>query len=197
MLITSTHANLEDVLCEKLTPSTHYRQAATQLVKRGGSNRFGHGLRIELRMRTLRQSLSELDKNISKLAKLKNSKVDLRDQADIQALFDYSVLVSQYVAEGRGSPEMAASMQIATCKVSTVSENGSVLSKGGWYARTLRKKANHVREWGALPERKQGKGATHPSLLDDPRILQAAEQFASSLTVGKVSTSSSERDVLC
>lgn len=182
------HTTPEDLLRESSAMvAQEQNDAVMPLAKPHRANLNAHGHRTETRMRALRQNLSKLDDEINKLAKLQQSKIDLQDRADIQALLDYSVLVSQFVAEGRASPEMAASMQIANLKVSTLAKDGSVERKGPWYARTLRKKAKHVCEWATLPERKQGKGAAHPSLLDDPRILQAAKQFALSLAVGKVS----------
>lgn len=82
---------------------------------------------------------------------------------------------------------MTASLQIARMKVSTISKDGSIIAKGAWYVRTLRSKAKHVRDCGKLPERQQGKGATHVSLLDNPLVPKAIQKFIGGLAVGKVS----------
>ncbi|KAF8599613.1 hypothetical protein BDV93DRAFT_449148 [Ceratobasidium sp. AG-I] len=137
-------------------------------------------------MRTLRKQLSKLQEDVNRKARKKNLVIDLRDQTDIQALLDYSVLVSRLAGDGADAPETTASLQIARCKLSAVSAEGEAVSKGAWYARTLRKKARHVHDWGVLPERKQGKGATHSSLLDDSSVRKAVELYTASLRAGEL-----------
>lgn len=143
--------------------------------------------RVEIRMRTMRSQLHKLQGELTRQSKAKKSTVNLRDQTDIQALLDYSALVSQMAAEGQSAPETTASLQIASTKISSTSIEGNIVSKGAWYARTLRRKGKHVLEWGVLPERRQGKGAVHASLIDDKRVQEGIKQYIMSLEVGKVS----------
>lgn len=142
--------------------------------------------RVEIRMRMLRTQLQKLQEELDCRAKAKSSTVDLRDQADVHALLDYSILVSKMDADGQSAPETTASLQIASHKLSSMSLEGNVISKGAWYARTLRRKGKHVLEWGALPERRQGKGAAHASLLDNTLVREGINQYIASLEVGTV-----------
>lgn len=116
-----------------------------------------------------------------------SSKADLRDIADVAIISDYNVLVHHLRKEGHLSPKMEASMRIAQSKLSGTSHEGNPITKGKWFARQLRKKAEHVRRTGALPERRQGKGGAHHSLLDEVDVQMAVESFFSSAKIGEVS----------
>ncbi|KAJ1300454.1 hypothetical protein OPQ81_005269 [Rhizoctonia solani] len=140
----------------------------------------------ESRLKKLRTQLTTLKKQMERGMRLGKQKVDPRDPADIQVLLDYCTLVEQLVQEGCRSPEMTSSLQIARTKVSTIMKDGDVISKGAWYARTLRSKAKHVHEFGILPARRQGKGAAHSSLLDNPLVSKAVNAFLDKAEIGKV-----------
>ncbi|KDN36668.1 hypothetical protein RSAG8_10666, partial [Rhizoctonia solani AG-8 WAC10335] len=137
--------------------------------------------RLELLWRRLGTLKAKLDKGLKR-----GTKIDPRDPIEVAALLDYCTLAKQLHCEGCVSPELTASLQIARTKVSTIRKDGSVISKGAWYARTLRSKARHVRECGELPERLQGKGAAHWSPLDDPAVLGAVNKFINTLGTGKI-----------
>ncbi|KAJ7232731.1 hypothetical protein C8J57DRAFT_1250450 [Mycena rebaudengoi] len=64
------------------------------------------------------------------------------------------------------NPKMQASTLVA-----------SRCGKGDYYARSLWTMALHLLEHGSLPEKKQGKGAHHESLLLDPRICEALKEW--------------------
>lgn len=142
---------------------------------------------VRKRLEELRQKLQQLQTQLEKQMKAGKQKIDPRDPADMQALLDYCTLAEQLYHEGCSSPEMTASLQIARTKASTISKDGKVVTKGAWYARTLRTKAKHVQDFGKLPERRQGKGASHETLLDNPSVRSAVEAFIENLAVGKVS----------
>ncbi|KAF8607403.1 hypothetical protein BDV93DRAFT_591655 [Ceratobasidium sp. AG-I] len=82
---------------------------------------------------------------------------------------------------------MSASLQVARTKISSVQANGDSITKGAWYARTLRSKAEHIRSYGELPDRRQGKGAAHATLLDDPLVKKSLKTFISSLKITPLS----------
>ncbi|KIO33208.1 hypothetical protein M407DRAFT_18061 [Tulasnella calospora MUT 4182] len=121
------------------------------------------------------------------LKRIKGSaKADLRDIADIAIISDYNVLVHHLRQEGHSSPKMEASMRIAQSKLTGTSHEGHPIAKGKWFARQLRKKAEHIRMTGSLPERKQGKGGTHYSLLDEGVVQKAVKSFFTSTKIGEI-----------
>ncbi|KAF8747109.1 hypothetical protein RHS01_11445 [Rhizoctonia solani] len=140
---------------------------------------------VEVRLKELRKTLTSLKKQLDSEMRRGKTKIDPRDPVDIQALFDYCILAEQLVWEGLRNPEMSASLQIACTKVSTINKDGDVISKGAWYARTLRSKAKHVQDFGQLPPRKQGKGGAHVLLLDNPLVMKAVNTFVDKCAVGK------------
>ncbi|KAF8694004.1 hypothetical protein RHS03_08251, partial [Rhizoctonia solani] len=159
-------------------PQPHQTRALLQL--------DGPDASVKNCLKELCMALIKLKKQFKREMQCNNMKTDPRNPANIQALFDYCVLAEQLVQEGIQNPEMSASLQIACTKVSTVTKEGDVISKGAWYARTLRSKARHVRELGQLPTWKQGKGGAHKLLLDNPLVSKAVEAFVGKAEVGKV-----------
>ncbi|KAF8749888.1 hypothetical protein RHS01_09745 [Rhizoctonia solani] len=122
---------------------------------------------VEVRLKELRKTLTSLKKQLDSEMRRGKTKIDPRDP-------------------GLRNPEMSASLQIACTKVSTINKDGDVISKGAWYARTLRSKAKHVQDFGQLPPRKQGKGGAHVLLLDNPLVMKAVNTFVDKCAVGKV-----------
>jgi hypothetical protein len=137
---------------------------------------------LELLWQQLGDLKAQLDKDLKR-----GKKTDPQDPVEVAALLDYCTLAKQLHHEGCISPELTASLQIAHTKVSTICEDGNVISKGAWYACTLRSKVKHICNCGELPEQWQGKGAAHASPLDNPAILDAINKFISTLGTGKVS----------
>lgn len=128
--------------------------------------------------RTLKQLLSRIRK--------KKGKADLRDVADIAILSDFNVLCNTLRVEGHKSPEIEASLLIARCKSKSTTADGNPVNRGEYFARQLRRKARHVRDTGLLPERRQGKGARHHSLLDFEDVARAVDAFFGSTALGEV-----------
>lgn len=136
---------------------------------------------FELMTRTLQSILSSIQWKTK-------GKPDLREIADIAVISDYAVLSHHLQLQGHRSPKIAASLQIANCKLAaTTNTDGNPVVKGAWFARTLREKAEHVRRTGSLPERKQGKGGRHFSLFDCAEVRTAVETFFTETTAGDVS----------
>lgn len=137
--------------------------------------------RKETEFEIMERSIRTIPKRIRR-----QPKVDLRDIADLAVISDFNVLSHSLRQARHPAPAMTASLQIAQSKLSSTSIGGYPISKGAWYARQIRKKAKHIRETGSLPERSQGKGGAHASLLDAPDVQTAVKAFFESISTGDV-----------
>ncbi|KAB5590521.1 hypothetical protein CTheo_6045 [Ceratobasidium theobromae] len=170
------------------------------LTEVGPKEGFGESLNgpdssVKIQLEDLHNKLAKMQAHVEKDMKARKGKIDPRDVADIQVLMDYCTLAKQLCCEGCQNPEVTASLQIARMKISTVSKDGDIVSKGAWYACTLRSKAKHVRECNELPECQQGKGGVHNSLLDNSAVISAVKNFIDRLGVGKISPGLLMREV--
>ena len=121
-----------------------------------------------------RSSFHRLNEIIKVLTKKAKAGACPEDLISITLLSDYNILRKHLHVEGDPTPDKTASLRIASCKPSQWKNH---LTKGPWFARRLREMANHVLTHQQLPERRQGKGGKHASLLDQRGVRTAVEKF--------------------
>jgi hypothetical protein len=128
-------------------------------------------------------SFHKLDKIIRELTKKAKVGLNPQDLISLTLLSDYNILREHLRIDGDPIPDKTASLRIALCKPS---QQQNYLTKGPWFARRLREMANHVLRHHQLPERRQGKGGKHSSLLDQKEIYAAVEKFMNDSETGMV-----------
>lgn len=134
-------------------------------------------------------SFHKMAEIIRELTKMVKARTDTEDLISVTLLSDYNILRECLRIEGDPTPDKTASLRIASCKPSQWENR---LTKGPWFARRLQKMANHVLKHRQLPERRQGKGGKHPSLLDQKDVRAAIEKFVNNCETGTVRSCSGQ-----
>jgi hypothetical protein len=119
--------------------------------------------------------------NVEKKSKTPNSKRLI----ELTMLSDYNNLRKTYINAGFKSPSMLASNRIAEAKF-VPSAAKPVYQHESWFARRLRVKAYHLVRFGLLPESKQGKGASHYSILCEEDVRRSILTYLRTLKTGTV-----------
>jgi len=100
------------------------------------------------------------------------SKKLVRDTFELDALKQFNNLRIEYHRKKAKNPNLKLCPPI---KASTMI--ASRLGKSDYYARRLREKLTYLHRVGELQTSKQGKGATHRSLLSEPQVTAAIQAW--------------------
>lgn len=128
-------------------------------------------------------SFHKLDGIIRELTRKAKVGANPQDLISLTLLSDYNILREHLHIEGDPTLDRTAGLRIALCKPS---QQQNCLTKGPWFARRLQEMANHVLRHHQLPERKQGKGGKHSSLLNQKEIYAAVKKFMNDSETGTV-----------
>ena len=128
-------------------------------------------------------SFQKLDEIIRELTKKVKGRTNPEDLISLTLLSDYNILREHLHVSRDPTPDKTASLRIASCKRSQKKDH---LTKGPWFARRLRELGNHVLKYRQLPERKQGKGGKHSSLLNEKEVYTAIGKFMNQCETGAV-----------
>ncbi|EUC56568.1 DDE family endonuclease, partial [Rhizoctonia solani AG-3 Rhs1AP] len=116
----------------------------------------------------------------------KSKKPSTKYLLDLTMLSDYNNLRKAYINAGHKSPSVLASNRIAEIKFVPSSKKPTYQHEC-WFARRLRVKANHLVRFGCLPDSKQGKGATHYSMLSEEDVKRSILSYLRTLKAGTIS----------
>lgn len=131
---------------------------------------------------TLSENLMQL------LAKAKaTGSPSIKTILELTVVSDYNILRENLRKAGCRSPSTSASLEIARVKAFDPLKGAPIKTRQENLARSIRTKANYIVRFGCLPGSKQGKGATHHSLLCNEDVRHGILTYLRAQQVGKVS----------
>ena len=183
-LVAPIEGGNDAIITDVMQAPARFRSPSPEVEIHPPSTELDHSPRSEDELKTsfhlLRARLQVL---LTREIKKKNP--NIQNVLDLGVLSDFNLLREDARRRGQVRPDFWASLMIASCKVA-IKRKGGGLVKGPWYARKLREMARHIIDNGCLPDRRQGKGATHHSHLNDNQVKAAIEKYLTTLGVGKV-----------
>lgn len=108
--------------------------------------------------------------------------------ATLLELCEYNNLLKELNLKSRGSCSIEASKSVSKASLRWKIGPESGVGGGTGHAARIRKQASYLMIHGRLIEPRNGRSTKHPSILDDPEILQMIKDWLPNYKVGKVCT---------